>query len=250
LNKTVLIAGSTKGIGLEIARKFHQSNWNVIITSRSNIEIESLKFSNKEQSTLKHFKVDFTKQNEVLWLKQHLVANKTPIDCLISNVGLSSGMKGLNSKFQENMHLLDTNLISVLRTLNLVNDLVVKSENSRIIVIGSVAGKVRVGAPINYSASKAALVSVVKYYAPKFAKFGISINLVNPGHTITKSGIWSKKIEENPLAVFEIVKSNVPMNRLGTATEIAEFIFQIVNSKSNYLTGTQIDYDGGLVISR
>jgi 3-oxoacyl-[acyl-carrier protein] reductase len=250
LNKTILISGSTKGIGLEIARKFYDNNWNVIITSRSNIEIESLQFPINKQSTLKHFKVDFTKQNDISLLRQQLALDKTRIDCLISNVGDSSGVKGLNSNFQENMHLLETNLISVLRTLNLVDDLLVKSENSRIIVIGSVAGKVRVGAPINYCASKSALAPLVNYYAQEFAKYRISINLINPGHTLTESGVWAQKIEKNSLAVSEMINSNVPMRRLGTGTELAEFIFHIVTSKSNYLTGTQIDYDGGLVISR
>ena len=250
MNKTILISGSTKGIGLEIARKFYDHNWNVIMTSRSNIEIESLQFPSNKQSTLKHFKVDFSKQKDILWLKQHLVLDKTRIDCLISNVGYSSGVKGLLSNFQENMHLLETNLISVLRTLNLVDDLMVKSENSRIIVIGSVASKVRVGAPINYCASKSAIVSLVKHYAQEFAKYGISINLINPGHTLTESGVWAQKIEKNSIAVSEMINSNVPMKRLGTGTELAEFIFHIVTSKSNYLTGTQIDYDGGLVISR
>jgi 3-oxoacyl-[acyl-carrier protein] reductase len=148
------------------------------------------------------------------------------------------------------MHLLDANLISFLRTLNLIDDLLVKSENSRIIVIGSVAGKVRVGAPINYCTSKSALMSIVKYYAHEFAKYGISINLINPGHTHTESGVWAQKIEKNSIAVSELINSNVPMRRLGTGKELAEFIFHIVTSKSNYLTGTQINYDGGLVISR
>jgi 3-oxoacyl-[acyl-carrier protein] reductase len=250
LNRTILISGSTKGIGLELARKFYDNNWNVIITSRSNIEIESLQFPINKQSTLKHFKVDFTKRNDISWLKQQLALDKTRIDCLISNVGDSSGVKGLNSSFQENMHLLDANLISFLRTLNLVDDLLVKSESSRIIVIGSVAGKVRVGAPINYCASKSALMSIVKYCAQEFAKYGISINLINPGHTFTESGVWAQKIEKNSIAVSELINSNVPMRRLGTGKELAEFIFHIVTSKSNYLTGTQIDYDGGLVISR
>ena len=111
LNKTILISGSTKGIGLEIARKFYDNNWNVIITSRSNIEIESLQFPINKQSTLKHFKVDFTKQNDISLLRQQLALDKTRIDCLISNVGDSSWVKGLNSNFQENMHLLETNLI-------------------------------------------------------------------------------------------------------------------------------------------
>jgi NAD(P)-dependent dehydrogenase (short-subunit alcohol dehydrogenase family) len=62
--------------------------------------------------------------------------------------------------------------------------------------------------------------------------------------------VWAQKIEENSIAVSELINSNVPMRRLGTGKELAEFIFHIVTSKSNYLTGTQIDYDGGLFISR
>ena len=249
MTRTILITGSTKGIGLELARKFYQSNWNVLITSRSNVDLENLGFIKNDKTNIQHFKVDFTKLKDVIWLKNNLALNNIGLDCLIANVGHSSGAKGLISDFQENLDLINTNLITAIRALSLVDELVSKCENSRIILIGSAAAKARVGAPINYSASKSALVTLLRYFAQKFAKYKIPINLINPGHIHTDEGVWAQKIKENSVLVSEIVRRNIPMDRLSHGEELAEFIFRIVNSESNYLTGSEINFDGGLVIA-
>jgi NAD(P)-dependent dehydrogenase (short-subunit alcohol dehydrogenase family) len=67
---------------------------------------------------------------------------------------------------------------------------------------------------------------------------------------LTENGIWDKKLQDNPNEVQSILTKFVPLMRLGSGTDLAEFVFLLTEYKSNYLNGAQIEIDGGLTISR
>ena len=107
-----------------------------------------------------------------------------------------------------------------------------------------------VGAPFNYSSAKSAIVNLMKDYVCKLSQDGISVNLINPGHTLTANGVWDKKLKEDPNEVQKMLTKYVPLKKLGTGSDLAELVFLLAEYKSNYLNGTQIELDGGLTISR
>jgi 3-oxoacyl-[acyl-carrier protein] reductase len=144
---------------------------------------------------------------------------------------------------------LENNFFTAYRTLKILKDTLTKSDNSRVIIIGSVAGKVNVGAPINYSAAKYALVNLMKNYVKILSKDGISLNLINPGHTLTMDGLWEKKIKLDPEGVQKMLSEYVPLNKIGLGSDLAEFTYLLTLMGSNYLNGAQIDLDGGLTIT-
>jgi 3-oxoacyl-[acyl-carrier protein] reductase len=131
-----------------------------------------------------------------------------------------------------------------------LNSTLSKNGSSRIIIIGSVAGNVNVGAPYNYSSAKSAIVNLVKNCVFNLAKDGIAINLINPGHTLTVNGIWDRKLQENPTLVQKIINKYVPLKKIGLGSDLADLVFLMAEYKSNYLNGAQIELDGGLTISR
>jgi 3-oxoacyl-[acyl-carrier protein] reductase len=90
----------------------------------------------------------------------------------------------------------------------------------------------------------------MKNYVHNLAKDGISVNLINPGHTLTVNGIWDKKLKEDPIGVQEMLAKYVPLKTIGSGSNLAELVFLLAEYKSNYLNGAQIDLDGGLTISR
>jgi 3-oxoacyl-[acyl-carrier protein] reductase len=168
----------------------------------------------------------------------------------VINVGSGSGSVGVATDFEQNRQQIEDNFLTVYRTLKILGSTICKNKNSRIIIIGSVAGKVNVRAPFNYSSAKSAIVNLMKDYVRKLAQDGISVNLINPGHTLTPNGNWDKKLQEDPNGVQNILTKFVPLKRLGSGSDLAELVFLLTEYKSNYLNGAQIEIDGGLTISR
>ena len=250
MNKKALVTGSTKGIGLEIARKFSNSGWKVLTTSRNPVNVSHFKseFNNKEN--IDYFKVDFRNNDEINELRKIIVNLYESIDCLVINVGSGSGTVGVATDFEQNRQQIENNFLTVYRTLKILNSTLNKNNNSRIIIIGSVASNVNVGAPFNYSSAKSAIVNLMKDYVCKLSQDGISVNLINPGHTLTANGIWDKKLKEDPNGVQKMLTKYVPLKKLGAGSDLAELVFLLAEYKSNYLNGTQIELDGGLTISR
>ena len=250
MNKKVLVTGSTKGIGLEIARKFSNSGWKVLATSRNPVNVLHFKSEFNKKENIDYFKVDFRSNDEINELRKTIVNLYENIDCLVINVGSGSGSVGVATDFEQNCQQIEDNFLTVYRTLKILGSTICKNKNSRIIIIGSVAGKVNVRAPFNYSSAKSAIVNLMKDYVRKLAQDGISVNLINPGHTLTPNGNWDKKLQEDPNGVQNILTKFVPLKRLGSGSDLAELVFLLTEYKSNYLNGAQIEIDGGLTISR
>ena len=249
MNQSIIVTGSTRGIGLEIARKFNSCGWKVIATSRNEVDMTNFckEFENKKN--IEHFKVNFGSNAEIHQLKIDIENTHGLVDCLVINIGSGSGAIGIDSDFDQNLQLLDNNFFTAYRSLKILKDVLIKSDKSRVIIIGSAAGKVNVGAPINYSAAKFALSSLLKNYVKILSKDGISLNLINPGHTFTKGGLWDKKIKLDPIGVQKMLTEYVPLNKLGLGSDLAEFTYLLAQMGSNYLNGAQIDLDGGLTIA-
>jgi 3-oxoacyl-[acyl-carrier protein] reductase len=112
-----------------------------------------------------------------------------------------------------------------------------KRRYGRIVNIGSLAGQVgglKVGP--DYSASKAGAICLAKAYARYGAKHGINANAVAPGFIETDMS----RGRDDP--------SEVPVNRIGTPEDVARVVYFLVSALSDYVTGTCIDVNGGLLM--
>jgi 3-oxoacyl-[acyl-carrier protein] reductase len=119
-------------------------------------------------------------------------------------------------------------------TLNAMNRMKVKG---RIVTISSYSGVVGNRGQVNYAASKAAVIAASKSLAREVARAGITVNVVAPGFVAT---------DMTSQVPAELVKSLVPMRRMGTPEEIANVVRFLCSDESSYLTGQVIGVDGGL----
>ncbi len=119
-------------------------------------------------------------------------------------------------------------------TLKAMNRTKVKG---RIVTISSYSGVVGNRGQVNYAASKSAVIAASKSLAREVARAGITVNVVAPGFVATDM------TGEVPA---ELVKSLVPMRRMGTPEEIANVVRFLCSDESSYLTGQVIGVDGGL----
>ena len=246
--KKVLITGSTKGIGKAVAEKFHSQGWDVGITARGQSEvIEIINLLNQQrQNSAIGIKADLSSIEETTNLKHRLQQEWHEIDCIVFNVGSGSGTKGLMATSEENELSLRTNYIDVVRTFKTLLPLVKLDMGASLIFIGSIAQEINVKAPISYSYSKRALNNFALAQSLELASKEISVNLINPGHILTKDGVWERKMQKSKEEYGKFISQNIPLGRIGQVEDVADLVFLTANNDfGKYLTGTRITLDGG-----
>ena len=133
-------------------------------------------------------------------------------------------------------------------TLNSVNEIIeitknYLSKNASIVVLGSPASQFIVDETLHYHTSKAALESLVKYYAVKLGPSSIRVNCILPGTVIKKE---NKEFYENNHELTLLFKHIIPLSRQGTDDDIAKLVSFLCSDDSSFITGQNIFVDGGL----
>ena len=245
-NKKVLITGSSKGIGLAIARAFLREGAKVCITGRSIKQLDkSRDLLNNEfaSENVLSKKCDFTLTNEIISLKNQIKENWGGIDIIVANIG--DGRSTLDtipsSEFWDKSW--DINFNTALNTARVFLPLLEKSRGN-LLFISSIAGLEYIGAPVDYSTAKAALVVLSKNISNKLGA-KVRANVLAPGNILFDGGVWDKKLKNDSKVILDKIKQLVPMGRFGTVDEVADTAVFICSEKSSFTTGSVIVVDGG-----
>ncbi len=133
-------------------------------------------------------------------------------------------------------------------------DMVKRNKGGKIVHIASDAGKIGVPGNAAYAASKWAIIGLVESLALELALYNINVNAINPGffatnlrdndavEKSTKAGITVEKFREGE---YKMLSERVPLKRMGKVEEIADLIFFLVSDQSAYITGQDININGG-----
>ncbi len=239
-NKTVLITGGARGIGLSIAKMYLTHGAEVIITyneSLNNAE-ELLNWSKEKSYKLKIFKLNLNDlENVYSFLKLINKEKIYNIDILINN----SGIDDINPLiFQEDdkiLSLINVNFSnSLILTKYILKDFM--KENSRIINISSVWGNVGASCEVVYSSTKGAINLFTKSLSKEMKFKGIKIIGIAPGIIETDMNKHLETHEKN-----EIVKE-IPLNRIGNVNDVVNAI-KFFSSDYVNISGEIINIDGG-----
>ncbi len=236
-NKIALITGSTRGIGLEIAKNLKQKECKIIFNSRKNINLNK-----KDLFRDNHFGFDCTKEKEVIKGLKKIRKKFKKVDFLVCNVGSSKINSNKSGSAHEWQRMIEKNLFSSIIVIE--NFLKYFKQNVKIICISSVSGNYISKAPIEYIVSKSALNTYVKKKS-KLIGENNTINCLAPGNILSKGGRWEKKLQINKKSVMKQIKESVPLNRFGKTSEIANMVSFILSDYSNFLNGSVISIDGG-----
>tara|TARA_B100001778_G_scaffold228535_1_gene189907 strand:- start:789 stop:1229 length:441 start_codon:yes stop_codon:yes gene_type:complete len=137
-------------------------------------------------------------------------------------------------------NVIETNLTSVYRiTKEIVKDMM-KDRYGRVINIGSVVGVSGNAGQTNYSATKSALLGFTKSLAKEVASRNITVNTVSPGFIDTD---MTRKLKDSQK---EILIKSIPLGRMGLASELANVVGFLASDKASYITGENINVNGGL----
>ncbi|RKY54881.1 MAG: beta-ketoacyl-ACP reductase [Candidatus Neomarinimicrobiota bacterium] len=240
--KVIIITGSGRGIGREIAESFAKNEATVIISDYST---ESLKeteniFSDKGYS-FKAIQCNVTNSNDVQNLIDSTYKEFGKIDVLINNAGITRDNLILRMKDEQWDSVIETNLKSVFLTTRALAKYFMKQRYGKIINISSVVGITGNIGQSNYSASKAGIIGFSKSIARELASRNITVNVIAPGFIDTPmTAVLSDGVKE------DFIK-NIPLKRIGTPTDIANVVLFIASPLADYITGQVINVDGGMV---
>ena len=246
-NKRVLVTGSSRGIGLSVAKGFLNENADVVLTSRNQSDLEVLASELKkdfESRKVLAFSCDFTNPKDVSRLRDFIVKSWNGLDILIANVG--SG-KSVTDAIAEKKHFDTVFMENFESAVNVSREFLPLIEESKgnILFISSIAGMEIIGAPTDYSVAKAAVVSFSKNLAWKVAKNNVRVNCISPGNIFFKGGTWEEKINEDADRVKKLIDATVPMERFGKPEEITSSVLFLCSDQASFITGCVLCVDGG-----
>ena len=244
--KSVLITGSSRGIGRAIADLFHMKNCRVALNGRSADDLATA------ANTLPGSIVavgDVMQPEQARQVVQQVVAAFGSLDVLVCNVGSGRSVPPGQESFEEWQRVFALNLWSTTNAVEAARDDLTESKGA-IVCISSICGhEVIPGAPVTYSAAKAALHAYVRGIARPLGKLGVRINAVAPGNILFDGSVWAHKLREDPDAVKVMLGRDVALNELGTPEDVACLVAYLASPVARFATGGVWTLDGGQVRS-
>lgn len=241
-NRTVIVTGGTRGIGLAIVKLFEKYNANVIATGTDESQIiEFNKNRNGRHTTYKH--LDFTSESSVntfiSGLKEH-----SKIDVLINNAGVNKINSIQDIEMKDWDWISNVNLRGPFQITREVSKKMQVQSYGRIVNISSIFGVVSKSMRASYSTTKWGLIGFTKAISLDLAKENILANAVSPGFVnteLTRKILGEKEIEE--------LVETIPQKRLASPNEIAKTVIFLSSDHNTYITGQNIIVDGGFTIA-
>lgn len=241
-NKVVLVTGSSKGIGLHIAEKLHELGAKVIVNGRSNKDV---KIAVDRLPGSIGIVADVSDPSQASRLVVQTLEKTGKLDGLVCNVGGGQSVRPGCENYKEWQRVFAQNLWSATNMVESSTD-ALQATNGAIVCISSICGQeVVLGAPVTYSAAKAALNSFVRGISRPLADKGIRINAIAPGNIVFDGSTWQKKIETDSESVSQLLDANVAMKKLGKPGDISNLVVYLLSSVANFATGAVWTIDGG-----
>ena len=242
--KIVFVTGASRGIGKEVALKYAENGYDVIInyvSDKTDVEALEKEFKEKGADSL-ILKADVSNPEEVQNVVDKAIEKFGKIDVLVNNAGITRDNLLMRMSEEEFDKVLEINLKGTFLVTKAVTKYMMKKRSGSIINLSSVVGVAGNAGQCNYSASKAGIIGFTKSVAKELASRNIRANAVAPGFIETDmTAVLSDSVKES-------IHNQIPLKRMGSAKEVAELIYFLGSEKSSYITGQVINIDGGMVM--
>jgi len=247
-DKVVLVAGSSRGIGLATARAFLAEGCRTVISGRDGSALARATTSLESEfgdGRLMALEGDLCDPDVIMASLVSVNDRWGQLDCLVANVGSGRGEIGWDLQESDWTRHFEENLACTYRLVQQVLPWMMRSRQGSIVLVASIVGLESTPAPLPYSAAKAALISYGKNLARQVGSFNVRVNSVAPGNILFPGGSWERHLVERPEEVMRQVETEVPLRRFGLPEEIADLIVFLSSGRAAFITGSCVVADGG-----
>jgi len=238
--KTALVTGATGGIGNAIAKALHGQGATVAISGTRREMLDTLAGELKERVHV--LPCNLSNLAEVEALVPGAEKAMGQIDILVANAGITRDNLFVQLRDEDWDQVIAVNLTATFHLARAATKLMMRKRFGRIIGITSVVGVTGNAGQVNYVASKAGMIGMMKSIAQEYARRNVTANCIAPGFIATPmTDVLNDKQKETIL-------SKVPAGRLGSAQDIAAAAVYLASNEAAYVTGQTIHVNGGMAM--
>src|SRR3984885_8690407 len=232
-NRTALITGASRGIGLACAQALASAGTRVILAARDAAKLEAASAAIPDSSWVT---IDLSSQESI----KEAFAKAGPVDILVNNAAVTKDGLALRMKKDDWDAVLATNLTGAFLAVQQVMQGMMKQRWGRIINISSIVGETGNPGQANYVASKAGLIGLTKSLAQEIASRNITVNAIAPGFIDTDmTAALSDELKQNMLG-------HIPLKRFGKPEDVAAAVKFLASEEAGYITGAVLHVNGGM----
>ena len=244
MSKTVLITGASKGIGANMAIRFAEKGYNVVMNYNNSVQSALiLQRSLKESGyNVIAYKANVKNRLEVDLMIKEALYRFGSIDILINNAGIANQSLITELSEQDWNDIIGVNLTGVFNCTQAVLPHMINQKSGKIINISSMWGEVGASCEVAYSAAKAGVIGFTKALAKEVGPSGITVNCITPG--LIETSMNQDLTVEDITAIVE----DTPMGRIGSTDDVATAALFLSSDEANFITGQILGVNGGLVI--
>ena len=238
-DKVILVTGANRGIGLNIIQRLNNDGYTVIGTSRTD---DGANIISQEINSNggKGLKMDVTNQESINSAIKNIQDEYGTLFGLVNNAGITNDNLLMRMTEEQWLSVIETNLTSIYRvTKSIVKDMM-KAREGRIVNIGSIVGMMGNAGQSNYSASKSGLLGFTKSLARELSSRNINVNSISPGFIDTD---MTKALSAEQI---DNLSKNIPLGRIAESSEVSSVVSFLLSDDSSYITGENINVNGGL----
>ena len=241
--RVALVTGASQGIGRACAWKLAKCGARVALVARNQQKLDELAQQIAEAGgSGRAFVADVENEEQVKAAFKAVVAEFGKIDILVNNAGITRDQLIMRMKRADWDAVLNTNLTSAYLCTQQAIGSMLKQRWGRIINITSVFGQMGQAGQANYAASKAGLIGLTMAVAREIGSRNITCNAVAPGFIETAmTSTLSDEIRQTALKM-------IPLNRVGTAEEVASCVAFLASEDAGYITGHVLNVNGGMLM--
>lgn len=242
--KNVLVTGSSRGIGAEIAKGLAGFGLKVWVNYRSGeaeakaVQAEIVAAGGEAEV------IGFDVSDEAAFVEaiKQIVACDGELSYLVNNAGITNDKLAMRMKSEEFMSVIEANLKSTFIGCREALKTMGKKRFGSVVNIASIVGETGNAGQTNYSASKGGTIAMTKSFAIEAAPRGIRYNTITPGFIATEmTDVLKEEVKEAFIA-------KIPLVRFGEPKEVAEAVAFLLSDHASYITGETLKVNGGMLM--
>jgi 3-oxoacyl-[acyl-carrier protein] reductase len=239
--KVAIVTGASRGIGRSIALALASEGAKIVAVDMVSDGVEALAAEIRNGGgEAVAVQGNVTAPADAEKMVDEAVAAFGRVDILINNAGITRDALLFRMKDEDWDAVLSVNLKGAFLCTRAASKVMAKQRFGRIINIASIVGQMGNAGQANYCASKAGLIGLTKSNARELAKRNVTVNAVAPGFIATDmTDVLPEKVKQELVA-------QIPMERLGSADDIANAVLFLASERANYITGQVLAVNGGM----